>query len=383
MAPKVKYPTPEELVADAKARTGLNDVGATGFMEPLGVLLKSLEEEADLSDRARTGALAILANRMNNRLRLVAWRKDNPELANAPVPAPIMITGLVRTGTTALGNVMSLDKNHRPCRMWEQITPFPPPRLETEMQDPRRLSEVARLKELARTNPEQMAMHLYTPDETEEDHDILGVNFAAQHNVWPVPAYRRFWRTYDMRETYQIQKQILQVLQSERPPNRWILKSPHYSFHMEAIRDVYPDVRLIWTHRDPVKVIGSYISFVVTVYPPDAVQRVGIQKIRNDIYEHLLENMRIAVAQRDRMGDASFFDIRQGEIASDTYGALKRIYKWLDRPYTQDFEDTVRAWLRDNSDGAHGRHKYDVAEFGFTPDRIRSDFDFYIKRFGL
>lgn len=378
-----RWPTSGELIDAARERTGLADFGGMHFVEGLDQLLASLASEGNsVAGAGRTWALATMLRRLENRLRVEDWHRANPDAAKAQVRGPIMVTGLPRTGTTATGNVLSLDPQLRPLRSWEQASPVPPPTLATENDDPRRQAAIARNAALVKDDPQAMKLHLFDTDATEEDHDVLGMAFAAQYNILPVPAYRTWWREADQRPAYAFHKRALQLLQSSRPPNLWILKAPHYKFHMEDIVAVYPDARFVFTHRHPVKALSSYFSFVVRHYPPGVVDAVGHEKIARDIYHHLLEGMKTAVAARERLGEAHYVDVSQKEIGADAIGTLRRVHAELDLPFTAEFEAKARDWHEANHSGAHGEHRHAPQDVGFSDERITADFAFYLERFG-
>ena len=59
-----------------------------------------------------------------------------------------------------------------------------------------------------------------------------------------------------MTSAYEYQKLVLQILQS-KAPGTWNLKMPSHSVHIDTLLKVFPDVRIIWAHRDPYKATGS------------------------------------------------------------------------------------------------------------------------------
>jgi hypothetical protein len=113
------YPTAEALMAEARARTGLSDFGPPTFREGLERLLASLAADVPYDGEDRGGAIDLITRRLVNRLKIEAWFKNNPGAETAPIENPVSIVGLPRTGTTALGNMMSLDPRFRPLRPWE------------------------------------------------------------------------------------------------------------------------------------------------------------------------------------------------------------------------------------------------------------------------
>ena len=186
-----RYPTSEQLLDDAVEATGLQDFGPGDFREGLDVLLESLTDDAGLSPSTDDAVVGGLRNRLVNRLLVEDWYRAHPEVADVAIAGPIHVIGLPRTGTTALGSMLSLDPQFRCLRMWEQRLPVPPPVTAGEAEDPRRLAYVAEIDALS---PEARAMHLYEVDATVEDSEVLGMAFHGQQYTLPVWGYHRWWR---------------------------------------------------------------------------------------------------------------------------------------------------------------------------------------------
>jgi hypothetical protein len=377
------FPTTEELMAEASEQAGLCDFGPPTFRIGLERLLESLEQDARLTDAGRAAVMPILLRRLVNRLQIEAWFRAHPAAGSAEIEGPISITGLPRTGTTALANMMSLDTQFRGLRGWEQAQPCPPPEPETETQDPRRLAEIEQTEGLLRERPEQMTMHLYDVDATAEDTEVLGLEFAAQQMTLPIHGYHAWWREADMRSTFAYHRRVALLLQSSRPPNRWLYKAPHHKFHLEALVDAYPDARFVFTHRDPAKLVPSYISLVTSHYPPGTLDRHDIREIAERLHEHLLAGMHRAMRARARLGEERFFDIQQQEIDSDPLGSLSRIYEFLGVELRSEVRSAIVRWGEVNRAGAYGRHRYTAEQYGLSADRIRSEYDFYIRHFDV
>jgi len=377
------FPTSGELITQASEQTGLSDFGAPSFRVGLEQLLNSLETDARLTDAGRAAATTMLLRRLVNRLRIEDWFRTHPEAESAPLIRPVSITGLPRTGTTALANMMSLDPHFRCLRSWEQAQPCPPPQIETELEDPRRLASLQHTETLIQARPEQRAMHLYDVDATSEDTEVLGLEFSAQQMTLPIFSYHAWWRETDMRPTFAYHRRVAQLLQAHRPPNRWLFKAPHHKFHLEAFVDAYPDARFVFTHRDPAKSVPSYVSFVASLYPPGTLDNHDIRDIARHIHEHLLVGMRRAMAARSRLGDHRFIDVEQREIEADPLSALARVYAFLGLELRPQMREAVARWHDVNHAGAHGQHRYTAEQFGLSAEQIRSDYDFYIRHFDL
>ena len=278
-----RYPSGDQLLAEAMQATGRSDFGPGDFREGLDVLLESLERDADLSPATDADVIGDLRRRLVNRLEVEAWYRDHPEIAELAVRGPVDINGLPRTGTTALANMMSLDPQFRGLRGWEQSQPCPPPTIESEATDPRRLQLAEENEQLP---AELHAMHLYDVDATMEDTELLGMAFHGQQYTLPVYGYHAWWRAADMTSTYDYHRRIVKLLQSRRPPDLWLFKAPHHNFHLEAIAPAYPDARFIMTHRDPAKV-GAVLGEHRVGHLPGRGGRTRPATTRAEVSEHL------------------------------------------------------------------------------------------------
>jgi hypothetical protein len=378
-----EYPPAQELIDRAVAQTGVDDFGRSTFLDGLDVLLESLAADAPYSPKDRQNAIDLVMRRLVNRLEIEAWFSANPEVENAPIDGPVSIVGLPRTGTTALGNIMSLDPQFRALRPWEQENPCPPPRLEDEENDPRRIAYRDRVEALLRDQPEQAAMHIWDTDATMEDTEVLGLDFRAQQMTMPVWRYHAWWRAGDMHDTFAYHARVVRLLQSHRPPNRWLFKAPHHKFHLDHMIDAYPDIRFVFTHRDPSKAVPSYASFIASLFPTDVVRKIGKERIGREIHNHLLTGMKHAMAAREKLGPDRFFDVHHEEFVKKPMVVLERIYDWLGLELTEPTRAGFERWRQQNPSGAHGAHRYTAAEYGLSTAAICEEYDFYTRAFDV
>ena len=374
-----RYPSGETLMAEAVAETGLTDFGPGDFREGLDVMIESLRTDAHLSPTTDEAVVGLLRRRLVNRLKIEAWYVAHPEIDDLPVDAPIDIIGLPRTGTSALASLMSPDPQLRPLRIWEQAEPCPPPKTETEATDPRRLAALAVDESVSE---DLKAAHIWDSDATMEDGEVLGMAFHGQQFTLPVYGYHAWWRGADSTETFAYHRRVIKLLQSQRPPYLWLFKSPHHKFHLEPIVAAYPDVRFVWTHRDPAKAIPSYSSFVSKIFPAPDGER-DLTQVGHEVSEHLRIGMESAMAARARLGEDRFLDVHHRDLAGDPVGTLQRIYDWLGLKLTPEFERTVADWHEQNGLGAHGTHRYTPEQFGLSRAQVREDFADYIRHFDV
>ena len=374
-----RYPTSEQLLAEAVAATGLDDFGPGDFRVGLDVLLDSLTRDADLSPDTDDAVLGRIRQRLVNRLEVEAWYAEHPELETLGLRGPIDIIGLPRTGTTALANMLSLDPQFRCLRGWEQAQPVPPPTLDGEDDDPRRRQAMADDEAVP---AELKAMHLYDLDATTEDSEVLGMAFHGQQMTLPVWGYHDWWRRADHTETFAHHRRVVTLLQSRRPPDLWLFKAPHHKFHLEAIVAAYPDIRFVMTHRDPAKVVPSYTSLVTSIFPEPRTA-LDPHRAGREVAEHLRVGMDGAMAARARLGDDRFLDVHHVDLVADPFGTVARTYEWLGLELRPEVEQAITDWHAANRAGAHGTHRYTAEQFGLSADSLRADFAAYIDHYGV
>jgi hypothetical protein len=375
----LRYPDAEQLLAGATAESGLTDFGPGDFRAGLDVLLDSLEHDGDLDPATDDAVIGDLRRRLVNRLEVEAWYTEHPEVHDVAIDGPIDINGLPRTGTTALADMLSLDPQFRCLTGWEQSRPVPPPVRGYEASDPRRQAFV----DLQTKRSEaQRAMHIVEIDATMEDTELLGMAFHGQQMTLPVAGYRTWWRQADLTETFAYHRRVVRLLGSRKPPERWLFKAPHHNFHLEALLGAYPDARFVMTHRDPAKVVPSYTSLVSTVFPPAEGER-DLAALGAEVANHLREGAEQAIEQRSRIGETRFLDVHHRDLVADPKGTVRRVYDWLDLELRPDVAASIFDWQHDHAVGAGGAHRYTAEQFGLSADRIRSDFDFYIRHFDV
>jgi hypothetical protein len=64
-------------------------------------------------------------------------------------------------------------------------------------------------------------------------------------------------------------------------------------------------------------------------------------------------------------------------------GTVARVYEWLGLELAPPVAQTISDWQGDHAMGAGGTHRYTAEQFGLSADQIRSDYDFYIRRFDV
>jgi hypothetical protein len=186
-----------------------------------------------------------------------------------------------------------------------------------------------------------------------------------------------------MRDAYRYHARVMQLLHSRRPPTNWLFKSPHMSFHLVDFVAAYPDARFVMTHRDPIKAVPSWISFVSSLFPPGTMDTIDIGAFGRHLARHLAFGASRSIEARAALGEDRFFDVHHHQMVADPIGTLESIYRWLGRPFNAAVRTQMQRWAERNQSGAHGTHRYTLEQFGLEAGSLRADFQAYTDHFGV
>ncbi len=371
------------LLHGARSATGLNDFGDPTFCEGLEQLVEAIEREATLNATGRMAHEAQITRYLCERLRIEDWYRRRPEIASARIAGPVFITGLPRTGTTALSHLLAADPDTRSLQMWESQSPTPPPERATYATDPRIAEADARNAPL-RNDPDFRRMYDATATSPTENIDLLGQHFRTQHfeGMAHVPGYVRWWLGCDMVPAYRHHERVLKLLQWRCPPNRWHLKSPPDLCCLEAFVTVYPDARIVWTHRDPAKVLAS-VCKLISIVRRTQTDHVDLHELGREQLALWSEGVRRALAFRKRAGEDRFADVFMPDLVARPIETVSTLYASVGLPFTDRAERAMRAWSAEHPQRKHGALSYTLDEFGLRLDEVRDAFRDYTRHFAL
>ena len=374
----------DALHDDARKAAGLDDFGEPSYREGLEILLASLDEDDNLSPLGRAIYRGQLTKILATRLRVVKQLNDRPELAGNEIRRPIVITGLVRTGSTALHYLIGQDPGLQKLEYWLAAEPQPRPPREGWEAHPDFEAAVKELDFLYNTTPDLMAVHEMKADWPEECRHLLAQCFTDDRfeSSATLPRYNEWYHGTKHPETYRWHKRVIQLIGSTDPSRRWLLKYPVHLRQLEALFAVYPDACVIQTHRDPRTVMASYASFISKIRKmhEKEVDAAFIAREQMESWAHAAEaGMRF----RDAHGDAQFYDLRFGDFMADPVGSVKRIYAQFDQELSAEGEAKLVAWRDAHPQGKHGQHRYEKRDIGVSEGEIVERFSDYMDRYGL
>jgi hypothetical protein len=374
------------LLAEAERRTGLSDFGDLAFLEPLEHLLESLREEAGLNAVGRAMQFERNVGLLVNRLRTEDHYRRHPEIDEERIEQPLMIVGLARTGTTMLHRMMASDPRWLALLWYESRNPAPFPDGERAAIDPRITDAEAEVAAMLAGSPDLIAAHpmdAHAPDE-----EIMLVEHAF--TSWNpeafcrVPSYSAYLDTIDLAPAYRYLVRLLRFLQWQKhrrgeTATRWVLKAPFHLGSIDRLFEVFPDARIVMTHRDPAQTVPSLASLVRTLYVLGS-DRVDTGEIGAHWSQRWSRALERAIASRAKREDR-FLDVHYAELVADPMAQVRRIYAHAGLELTAAAEAQMRQWAVENERDRRPVHAYTLEEFGYTQDGLRREFAAYCERF--
>jgi hypothetical protein len=362
---------------------GLDDFGDPSFLEGLECLVSSYEGEARLNALGRGAVRGRLTQFLANRLKVQDWLCRHPEILDEPIERPLFILGLPRTGTTLLHNLLALDPLARAPLHWEAEEPCPPPQLFPSVMDPRIQTAHAKLVALDAIAPQMKVIHPMAAGAPTECmtlliHEFKSLEFECQ--AW-VPSYGEWFTHCDKASAYRYHRKLLQLLQWRSPTETWVLKAPTHLFGLDALLAEYPDAQVVFMHRDPLEVVASQAS-LITVASGLLSDEVDPHRIAEWWSAKTATGLEKSMKVRDRARPEAFLDVQYRDLVRDPVAAVRAVYGHFQRELTPIHERRMRAWMRDNPQGKHGRHRYSLEQFGIDAEQQKKRFSAYRERFG-
>ena len=378
-------PSRDALIVQAKEQTELSDFGDEWFFENIDALIPSLNKQAKLSTEGSYGAQHMIVSGLVNRLRHVQYVKDNPEIVQEQVSVRAVLTGLPRTGSTMLHRMLSAAPNLTGVRWYETQNYVP---LDGETRgDPAPRLEAAKgvLAYMLEKIPELMSIHPMDIRQPDEEVIILGQLFSSSmiESTYFVPDYAAWLSEQSPRKAYEDLIDILKSLQWQDPTRQgksWVLKTPGHLMGLQTVLDVFPDAKIVMTHRDPVFTIPSYCSMEASLY------KMGSDDILNtEIGAYWIVRLKAwldnfmqvrAKANKDR-----FIDVNYKTLLSSPSEEGLRVLDAAGLSSSKEIKDGMEDWIEANRREHRAAHKYNLNTFGLDEDEIRVKYGDYISQY--
>jgi hypothetical protein len=361
--------TVDDLHASATRLTGLDDFGAGDYLEGLGVLLTSYAKEASLTpDGSRMTRGLLRAALVSRLLSEAAWRQF-PGHADVAPSRPVFVTGLPRTGTTALHRLLAADPAHQGLELWLTEAPQPRPPRATWEQNP----VYALLRAgYEQADPALLGAHHIAADQVEECWRLLrqsmtSVSFECLAHI---PGYAEWLAGQNWTLAYRRHRRNLQLIGLHDRERRWVLKNPSHLFALDALLAAYPDAVVIQTHRAPRTVIASVCSLNAQASAgwSSLFQGEVLGRAQLALWSR---GLRQFAADRARHDPARFIDVDYDDLVADPIRTAEVVYDRLGTPLTPAARSAMASLPATQT---RPSHRYDLADFGLTAADVDAAF---------
>ena len=370
--------TVEDLEASATRITTLTDFGGDEYREGLSVLLRSYEEDERLTELGRKVKRSELRGALVARLvSEVGFRQVGVD--GAPIERPIFVTGLPRTGTTALHRLLAADPNHQGLEQWLCEMPQPRPPRETWAGNPVFQQIQAGFAKFYEANPGFAGVHYIAADTVEECWQLLrqSAMSVSYESLGHVPSYSSWLSAQDWTPAYRRHRRNLALIGANEPDKRWVLKNPSHLFALDALLAVYPDAIVVQTHRPMRTTLASSCSLSMLATRGYSERFVGAT-IGRDQLDLLGRGADLTLAGRARHDPSHFYDVNYRDLVADPVGTVEAIYRHFDLPWTPSVRAAVEAEdVASRSGHRAPSHKYTLDDFGVTADEVDERFAEY------
>jgi hypothetical protein len=301
------------------------------------------------------------------------------------IVAPIVITGLPRSGTTFLQNLLAEDPENQVLRCWDVVYPYADRRRSGPRDSrPSRLERQLRcfnllLPDLHKVYP----LNAWSPQECTEitAHVFQSLRFDSTYHV---PSYKKWLDSHGHLVAYRFHKRFLQHLQHQNGRRRWVLKSPDHVFALGALRSLYPDARVVFMHRDPCKVLPSNAQLVEMLRAPFTNQidpvRIGSQNMSD--WALGAANM-VDANVRPLCPSLKIFHLHFLDLIARPIDSVKRLYRHFALPLETPAIEMMSRYVAAKPNGGYAKNVYAPNRHGIDVDEVAERFHGYTSYFDV
>jgi hypothetical protein len=371
----------EELLGSA-LRWGRRDFADRSFVRALEQLVDACNEEADLSGFGARALTTDVLRCLRNLLLFDEIEAAFPSVLSRPIRAPVFITGMPRSGTTFLHRLILQDPGTAAPRLFQLVYPYGSQNsgLVTAL---RKIWVSLQLGLFRMIAPELNALHPIAVNAPEECTDITAQVFQSSRfdSVYRVPSYTGWLQRRGFLDAYRFHRRFLQHLDAQLPGRRWVLKSPDHLFALDDMRKIYPDARLVFVHRDPVRVLASVAKLTEVLRRPFA-RSIDRREIGRQVAASWMDGSE-RMSKVSASGEA-VLHLHFRQIVSSPLDAVREVYRHSGMVLTAEAETRMRTWLRSGASGSRRPSRnYNLDEFGLDPGILRERFARYTATFGV
>jgi len=358
--------TAAALKADAIQRTGLSDFGDRWFEAPLDLWARDLNG-SQLNDRGRAFLARLAVTNLCRRLEVIDWLNRYPQIDEVTLPPIVYVSGMERSGTTLLHNLLALDPRGRALLRWELMRPVPAPAADTYRTDPR-IAEVQRATDQLRGTALER-MHWVNADDPEECvwgvFDCTGLLGRAGAAV--MPNWAAWIDGADLTPSYREYRGLIRLLTWRNPlpaGGHLVLKCPQHSRDLLTLAQSFPEARFVLTHRDPFRTTVSACTLIAGINAPFAANSEAFPRGGEWVATT------VASMERSATGMTAFAgskyprtDVAYPLLVADPDATVRTIYDAFSLDWPAELKARIAAFLAAQASGKRAKPPAELPTF--------------------
>ncbi|MBK6289310.1 MAG: sulfotransferase [Gammaproteobacteria bacterium] len=376
-----------ELMDTARRNTGFDDFGSDEWLEGFHIFLQALEDEADLHLLGRLMTRSDILRWLEARLGIEAAYAQHPEIDEEVIDRPVIVTGLARSGTSILFELLARDGQFGSPRNWEIMFPYPPPETASYETD----SRIARCEHLVtqwnRVVPTYASMHEMGASIPNECIVAMSCTFLSENlpGQYQIPSYTAWYYRQDLGYAYSYYRRMLKVLQWKNPRRHWLLKAPTHLGNLPVLFRTFADARVVITHRDPLVAQASVTNLLGTLcwmrssqpFDAGALESLTAPEAGAARLDSILELLESGQIPTERVHHLLY-----ARLIEQPLEALHTLYADFGSELEPAARKAMQDYLAQKPRGKFGKHRYSVGAAQENA-RKRALFERYQQTFGV
>jgi hypothetical protein len=204
--------------------------------------------------------------------------------------------------------------------------------------------------------------------------------------MMPIHAYGHWQAEQDHEPAIRDLYRFMQAIQHQRVARGavrrpWVFKTPHYVMGaLDGLLKVWPNVKLVMTHRNVAEVLPSYCSMCASLSVNSSTSYR-----KEEQGAHWTRRFRDGLDRLDRIRRTlpadQVIDVRYEDTVSQPLATGMRLLEALGIAADGDDQKAMQQTIDDNARETRPRHKYSAVDFGLSSDGISADFADYHKTY--